>query len=43
MLAPRTKDARIKRLHALEAARWLRLVELKRRPAESDSGPIAAE
>jgi hypothetical protein len=43
VLAPRTKDARIKRLHALEAARWLRLAELKRRPAESDSGPIAAE
>jgi hypothetical protein len=41
--AQRAKDARIKRLHALEAMRWLRLAELKPRPTESDSGLIAAE
>jgi hypothetical protein len=36
------KDARIKRLHALEAERWLHLAELKLKqvPAESESGPI---
>ena len=38
-------DPRIKRLHALEAERWLHLAELKLKqvPAESESGPIAAE
>jgi hypothetical protein len=41
--AQRAKDARIKRLHALEAERWLRLAELKWRPAESGGGPNAAE
>jgi hypothetical protein len=36
-------DARIKRLHAAEAGRWLRLAQLKRRPEAPDSGLIAAE
>jgi hypothetical protein len=42
-LALRAVDARIKRLHAAEAERWLRLAELKRRPAESDRGLIVTE
>jgi hypothetical protein len=37
--ARRTKDERVKRLHVLEAMRWLRLAELKPRPM----GPMAAE
>jgi hypothetical protein len=41
-LALRAKDARIKRLHAAEAERWLRLTELKRRIPESDSGGLIA-
>jgi hypothetical protein len=41
--AQRAKDARIKRLHALEAVRWLRLAGLKPRPAKPDCAPIAAE
>jgi hypothetical protein len=42
-LALRAVDARIKQLHAAEAVRWLRLAELKRRPAESDRGLIVTE
>jgi hypothetical protein len=38
----RATDARIKRLYAAEAERWLRLTELKRRVAESDSGGLIA-
>jgi uncharacterized membrane protein len=41
-LAQRATDARIKRLYAAEAERWLRLAELKRRVAESDSGRLIA-
>jgi hypothetical protein len=41
--AQRAKDAGIKRLHALEATRWLRLAELKPRLTESDGGLIAGE
>jgi hypothetical protein len=41
--AQHAKDARIKRLHALEAVRWLRLAGLKPRLAEPDPAPIAAE
>jgi hypothetical protein len=34
MSAQRAKDARVKRLQTLEAMRWLRLAELKRRPED---------
>jgi hypothetical protein len=37
--AQRAKDARVKRLHTLEAERWLRLAELKPHPTESYTGP----
>jgi hypothetical protein len=40
-LALRAVDARIKRLHAAEAERWLHLAELKRRPTESGRELIA--
>jgi hypothetical protein len=40
MLALGATDARIKRLHAAEAQRWLRLAELKRRPAPPENGQI---
>jgi hypothetical protein len=36
-------DARIKRLHAAEAERWLRLADLKPRPEVQGGGLIAAE
>jgi hypothetical protein len=36
-------DARIKRLHAAEAERWLRLADLKPRPEVQAGGLIAAE
>jgi hypothetical protein len=36
-------DARIKRLHAAEAERWLRLTQLKSRPEMQDDALTAAE
>jgi hypothetical protein len=42
-LALGAADARIKRLHAAEAERWLRLADLKPRTEAQDGGPIAAE
>jgi hypothetical protein len=42
-LALNATDARVKRLHAAEAARWSRLAGLKRRPVDSDRGLVAAE
>jgi hypothetical protein len=42
-LALDAKDARIKRLHAAEAERWLRLADLKPRAEVQDSRLIAAE
>jgi hypothetical protein len=43
MSAQCAKDKRIKRLHVLEALRWLRLAELKPRPAQSHGGGMANE
>jgi hypothetical protein len=42
-LALGATDARIKRLYAAEAERWLRRADLKPRPEVQDSGLIAAE
>jgi hypothetical protein len=42
-LALGATDARIKRLHAAEAERWLRRADLEPRPEVQDSGLIAAE
>jgi hypothetical protein len=42
-LALAAKDARIKRLHAAEAERWLRLADLKPRTDPQASELIAAE
>jgi hypothetical protein len=42
-LALRANDARVKRLHAAEAERWLRLAQLKQPPEVPDSRLIAAE
>ena len=42
-LALYATDPRIKRLHAAEARRWLRLAQLKPRTEVRDSGLIAAE
>jgi hypothetical protein len=42
-LAMHAKDARVKRLHAAEAQRWLRLAGLKRRPAPPESGQTDAK
>jgi hypothetical protein len=42
-LALAATDARIKRLHAAEAERWLRLADLKPRTEVQDGGLIAAE
>jgi hypothetical protein len=42
-LALSVKDGRIKRLHAAEAKRWLRLAQLKPRAEVQASGLIAAE
>jgi hypothetical protein len=42
-LALRAADARIKRLHAAEAERWLRLARLKCRTELPHSGLVAAE
>jgi hypothetical protein len=42
-LALRATDARIKRLHAAEAERWLRLAQLKRSAEAPGDGLIAAE
>jgi hypothetical protein len=42
-LALHATDPRIKRLHAAEAQRWLRLAQLKQRPEVSEGGRIAAE
>jgi hypothetical protein len=42
-LALGATDARIKRLHAAEAERWLRLAALKPRTEAQDDGLIAAE
>jgi hypothetical protein len=42
-LALRATDPRIKRLHAAEAERWLRLAQLKLGTAAPDPGMIAAE
>jgi hypothetical protein len=42
-LALNAADARIKRLHAAEAARWLRLALLKRPADMSNRALIAAE
>ena len=43
MLALGAADARIKRLHAAEAQRWLRLAELKQRPVPPESGQTDAK
>ena len=42
-LALGATEPRIKRLHAAEAERWLRLADLKPRPGVQDGGLIAAE
>jgi hypothetical protein len=42
-LALGAEDARIKRLHAAEAVRWLRLAQLKPRPEMQADALIAAE
>jgi hypothetical protein len=42
-LALGATDSRIKRLHAAEAVRWLRLAQLKQHPEVLDVGLIAAE
>jgi hypothetical protein len=42
-LALGATDSRIKRLHAAEAERWLRLAQLKPRAEVQDIGLIAAE
>jgi hypothetical protein len=42
-LALRAADARIKRLHAAEAERWLRLAQLKPSTKYSGNEPVAAE
>jgi hypothetical protein len=42
-LALGATEPRIKRLHAAEAERWLRLADLKPRTEVQDSGLIAAE
>jgi hypothetical protein len=42
-LALGATDARIKRLHAAEAERWLRLADLKPRTEAQDDGRIGAE
>jgi hypothetical protein len=42
-LALHATDARIKRLHAAEAERWLRLAQLKRRVEMPSGALIAAE
>ncbi len=42
-LALAATDARIKRLHAAEAARWLRLADLKPRAEVQDGGLFATE
>lgn len=42
-LALGATEPRIKRLHAAEAERWLRLADLKPPPEVQDGGLIAAE
>jgi hypothetical protein len=42
-LALQSTDARIKRLHAAEAKRWLRLAQIKQRAEMPNRALIAAE